>query len=351
MKQHTKLFLCVLVALAWLFDSGESAASLAFLHLLAGLISGGAGLIGGLSQMSAAERAQLLREKGVKEWLDINIPNPEEQKLALEKFVVAGELSPHLETAVKQDPSAFEAISEDPGLRASKLRALRSLESLGTGEATFADKAAQEEALIDQAARSRGNQKAIMSSLASRGQLGTGLELASRMDQNQADADMGAKTTLGLEANRRANALKAIQGAGSLAGDMADDDYRISSDAARAKDAISNFNATNLQNVNSANTRALNSADQWNLTNRQDISNKNTAQNNYEQQYNKELLQKEFENKAKRAAGVSGQYGDAADSAVKAGDSAAKFWGGLAGTLPKVIDAAGNYGDDEDDEK
>lgn len=308
------------------------------------------GIFGGSKKASAEDRAIALKEKGIQEWLDLVIPDPEEQKLALKEFVLTGTLTPAFEKAIKQNPSAFEKVVQDADLRQSRLRSLRSLESIGTGEGTFEDKAAQAKAGIDSAAQARGNQKAIMGNLASRGQLGSGLELAARMDQAQADADAAANTSLNLEAQRKANALRAIQGAGDLAGDIADDDYKVASDAARAKDTISAFNTQNLRDVNAANTRAVNDARRFNLENSQDVSNRNTAQSNFEQQYNKELKQKEFENKAKRAAGVADQYGGAASQASEMGKSAAEYWGNIAGTIPKVFSAASAKKKKKDDE-
>jgi hypothetical protein len=310
------------------------------------------GVAGAIANSNAANRADMLRNEAIKKWLSVNIPDPEKQKLALQQFVVAGKLTPELEQAIKQDPSAWQGVVQDQGLKQSQLRSLRSLEDLGSGKETFDDQAAHENAMIDEAAAERGHQKAITSSLAQRGQLGTGLELTARMGQQQADADTAAKTALGLEAGRRANALKAIQGAGVLAGQMSQQDLALKGEKANAADTISRFNTENLRDVNAANAHAKNAAQQFNLTNQQGIANKNTALNNYEQQYNKELQQQQFEDQAKVAAGETGQYNAAAAGATEAGKNAASFWGNIAGQAPKLINAAGNYfGDDEEEKK
>lgn len=320
-------------------------------------IGGGAvltGVLGFLSNKSAQDRAEALQDKSFKEWLSVNIPDPRDQKLALEQFVVTGKLTPQLETAIKQDPSAFEKVNANAQLKASRMRSLKSLEDLGTGAETFQDKAAQQKALIDSAAKSRGEQQAITSSLGQRGQLGTGLELTARMSGAQAAGDRNASNALDIESQRRARAFKAIESAGNLAGQMSNDDLKLQSDKARASDAISNFNTRNMQDVLSRNVNTSNKAQEYNLNNEQDISNKNTSMRNYEQEKNKNLFQQEFENKAKRAAGITGQYDKGADRAIQSGQSAAQFWGSLAGNIPKAVTAVGQYKDEskpDEDEK
>jgi hypothetical protein len=313
------------------------------------------GVAGAISRSSANARADMLRNEALQKWLQVHIPDPEQQKLALQQFVVAGKLTPELEQAIKQEPSAWQGVVQDQGLKQSRLRSLSSLEDLGSGKETFGDQAARESALIDEAAQQRGHQKAIVSSLAQRGQLGSGLELSARMSQNQADSDQAAKTGLGLEAERRANALKALEGAGTLAGQMSQEDLALKGQQANAADAITRFNTQNLRDVNTANVRAKNAAQQFNLQNTQDIANKNTALNNYQEQYNKQLQQQKFENEAKVAAGETGQYNAAATGAENAGKDAASFWGNIAGQGPKLVSAFADYSgkkkDNEDDDE
>jgi hypothetical protein len=300
-----------------------------------------------MSKKSAQDRAEALQDRNFQEWLKLNIPDPGLQALALKEFVTNGKLIPELEQAIKQDPSAFEKIVENTRLKESRMRSLRSLEDLGSGEETFEDKAALQSALIQSGAKARGKQAAIVSDFAQRGQGGSGLELAARMDQAQADADAAGRDALSIERDRRGRALRAIESAGSLAGEMSDDDYRMQSDKARAADEISRFNARNLQDVLSRNTQAKNQAAKFNLEREQEVSDKNIALRNYEQEHNKNLIQQRFDNEVKVAAGKGGQYAAAAAQANKAGDSAAQFWGNLAGNIPKVATAFSRNSDDD----
>lgn len=320
--------------------------------IIAGAVASGvSGLVGHLSNMSAQERAQAIQEKGVQEWLKLNIPDPAAQKLALEKFVSAGELIPQLEAPLKNAETEFKKIQSDPRLKEARMRSLGSLEEQGYGGEQVQDAAAREKAIIESGAANRGHQQAIVSDLGRRGQLGGGLELTARLDAQQADADRLANQSLGLESDRRNRALNAISGAGDLAGKIQSQDYAEQSDAAKAADAINLFNTSNFQNVSNRNTDRANSANQWNLTNAQDIANNNTKTANFEQQYNKELNQQRFENEAKKTAGITGQYGQQAAGQVAAGQGAAQMWGGIASGAGQLGIGAAKYMQDEKDKE
>lgn len=347
-----KYLIAIAWVLTWVFHT-ESHAQMAFLPLLiGGLVSLGTGLAGHLSQMSAEERAQALQEKGVQEWLKTQIPDPDKLKLALENFVVAGKLSPEMEGAFQTADTELKKIQVDPKLRQSRMRALGALEEKGYGGESLEDRAAQQGALIESGAANRGRQEAVIGDLARRGQLGGGQELSARMDAAQAEGDRLAGTSANLESERRRRAYEALLGAGDLAGKIEGDEYNMKSDAAKAADTINMFNTTNKQAVSGRNVDRTNNAAQWNLTNEQDIANKNTAKNNFEQQYNKELYQQQFDNQAKKAAGLAGQYGQQADSAVRSGQSAANMWGKLGTSAAGLGAAAYRYGQkkDEDDD-
>jgi hypothetical protein len=330
----------------------NSHASLAFLPLLiGGLASLGSGIAGALSQASAADRAAMLQEKGMKEWFDINIPDPNQRRLALDRFVQAGELHPSLEESVKAEGSEFNKVTQDPALRNSRLRALSALEEQGYGGEQVQDAAARNKAIIESGAANRGRQQAIVGDLDRRGQLGSGLELSARLDAAQAEGDRLASQGLDLEAQRRQRMLAAMEGAGNLAGDIQGQDYQMQADRAKANDAINLFNTQNMIGLNQRNVDRTNDANQYNLGVKQDVANRNTGVANYEQEFNKNLLQQDFENRAKKAAGVSGQYGQMANQANQQGQNAANMWGGIAsgvGTLAQGFMGQQNKKEDRD---
>lgn len=340
MKMRDKIFWS-LSAVGWvgtlLFPS-DSHSSLAFLPLLiGGLAALGSGIAGAISNASAADRAAMLQEKGMKEWFNLNIPDPRERELALQKFVQAGELHPALEQSVKTEESKFNGITQDPHLRESRMRSLAALEQQSYGGEQVQDAAARQKALIESGASNRGHQLAITGDLARRGQLGSGLELAARQNAAQAEGDRLANNSLDIEAQRRQRMLQAMEGAGSLAGNIQGQDFDMAAAKAKANDAINMFNTQNLIGMNQRNIDRGNDATKYNLSTKQDVANRNVGLNNYQQEYNKNLLQQDFENRAKRAAGLSGQYGQQAQQVTQQGQNAAKMWGGVASGAGNAI--------------
>lgn len=300
------------------------------------LASGAAGVAGALSNASAQQRAQLLQQEGVQQWLDVNIPDPATQKLALQQYVQTGTLHPTVEKALSSSDSEFKKIATDPALKDSRTRALASLENTGYGGETTQDAAARQQASIDSGAKNRGEQQSIISNLQQRGQAGGGLELQARLGAQQGNADQLAKSSLQQESDRRNRALQAIQGAGSLAGDIQNQSFNQQAQQAKALDAINLFNTQNAQGVNTRNAAAATAANLYNQQNAQNISNQNTQTNNYQQQYNSQLQQQQFQDQAAKAAGVSGQYNTQAQGALNAGAQQAQMFGNVASGLGNV---------------
>lgn len=306
------------------------------------LIAGG---IGAIQNASAQDRAAMLQNKAVQQWLDVNIPNPNEQKVALQRFVQQGELHPAIEQGLKQAQTELSKITPDAGLRDTRLRALSALEQQGYGGEQVQDAAARQKGLIEAGAANRGHQQAIVSDLARRGQLGSGLELSSRLQTAQGDADRNASNALDIEGQRRNRMLQSIEAAGGLAGDIQNQDYSMASNRAKAQDAINAFNTQNLIGTNQRNIDRSNAAQKYNLGLKQDIADQNTNVANQEQQYNKNVLQQNFQNQATKAAGMAGQFGQQANLAAQQGANNAALWGGIAsasGTIGQGVQNQNN---------
>jgi len=106
---------------------------------LGGLALAGAGQAAASSDRNAQLSAS---QNALKSWLDVNVPDPAQQRVILQQFQQTGTLSPQIEQAIKQDPSAFNKITLDPRLQESQMRALGSLEDLGNkGGQTLNDQA------------------------------------------------------------------------------------------------------------------------------------------------------------------------------------------------------------------
>lgn len=300
------------------------------------VVAGGAAVLGGIANFfankSAQERAQMLQDKGLQQWLSIHIPDPAQQQIALQKFVVQGVLDPKLEQAIQADPSAFTKIIDNQKYVAAQDRALGELEDIGhSGGLRLQDKAGLQDARMHAQVDDRAGRNAIAADMARKGQGGSGFEVAAQLQGQSAVADREGNASLKIAADAQDRALKSIEDAGSLAGQYQTQGFNRNSARAAAEDKINLFNTNNLQDVQQRNVGQVNHAAEMNLAQKQKTADQNTTQSNYEQEYNKKLAQQKFENDAKVAAGASGQYGAMANNAVKQGESEGNFYSNMAG--------------------
>jgi len=305
----------------------------------------GASVLGGMigAAESAADREQALKmhQDAIKAWLDLQVPNPVQQKLLLERYIQTGRLTPELEQQVQQDASQFEQIKTDPRFKEAQLQALGQMQEIGKGGLTLSDRAANEKALSDIEAQDRGRREAILQQYGARGLGGSGLELQAQMMAQQQATNRASQQQLDMLGSARDRALNAIIQSGDLGGKLRGQEFDEQSKVAAARDAINRFNTQNKQDVLSRNVGIKNAAQQYNLDRQQQIANANVELGNKEQQYNKELLQQQFQNKAQIAAGKSGQYRLSADALNQSADRTANKWAGIGDAVNKGFSTIG----------
>lgn len=310
--------------------------------LAIGLIGSAAGGVAGRA-LSAGDRQKALEQNqdAIQQWLDVNVPDPATQKVALQKFVQSGEFVPELEKPLKMEQTKFQDIVTDPRLKESQNRALSSLENLGyNGGFDLTDEANLQKGITDTNTAERGSREAILANMAARGMGGSGVELAAQLNNSQASANRVGQQELDTAAARRKRALDSIMGAGSLAGNLRSQDYQQQSDLAKAEDAINQFNTTNAQSVGARNTAAKNQGQIYNLDTKQRVSDNNTNLANQEEMYNKNLTQQQYENELRKAAGTSGQYGQLASTYNNQAQQTQNMFGGIGSGISQ---AAGSY--------
>lgn len=302
------------------------------------LIAGGAAALAGgvgsyLANMSAADRAAALQDKQLQEWIKINIPDPKEQELALEKFVSQGKLVPQLEQAIKQQPTEFSKITQGVQERAAQNRALQELQNIGnSGGLRLQDKAALQEAQMASTNRARGDRMAIEADMARRGMGSSGFALQSQLGAQQADADRNARSSLTAAASAQDRALQALIQGGQLGTQMRSQGFQEQSAKAQAQDAINRFNSGNLQDVQSRNIASQNAAQAANLAAAQQLSNMNTNLSNDQQKFNNSLIQQRFENEMAIARGKQGVLGGQAQAELARGQQTGNFFQNLGQT-------------------
>lgn len=168
------------------------------------------------------------------------------------------DILPQLDRVIAQevDKTALGDIREDDSLRATQKQAIDALmQTYETGGNTPADMAAMQLANDAVARQSQGAQAGLEQSMAQRGAANSPLAYALRQ---QAAGDR--LSTLGGMArsnavDARQRALQAlVQGAG-LSGDVRDADYSRAANAARAQDALNQFNASARERAANANNQ------------------------------------------------------------------------------------------------
>jgi hypothetical protein len=235
------------------------------------------------------------------------LPNIADSELQLQQLVQQGVLTPEEAQAIKMDSSAFNNIQTDPNLDKNQMDALLGLSEIAdSGGMTTMDKANLSRIANEEASRERGSREAILQNAQQRGLAGSGLELMSQMQNQQDAASRTAQRDLDVAGMAQQRALEALIQESQMAGNIQNQKFNQQAQIASANDAISKFNAQNSQNQINRNVDARNDAQTANLAAKQEIANANVGLNNQQQQYNKELLQRDFDNRMKRAQGSTG---------------------------------------------
>ena len=297
----------------------------------------GASAISSLAGMFGGNDADKYIEQAIQELIKVKIPDPEQQKLALERYRSAGVLSPELEHAIKSDPTAFEQVVQNQKYAQAQDRALSQLQSLGEeGGLSLSDRADIQEQVIANANKDKANRDAITDEMDRRGQLGSGMALQAQLGGAQAAGDRDAQIRMRSLAGAQDRALQSIMGAGELAGNLQSQDYQRKSDLASARDRINQFNTQNAQSVQQRNVGYRNAAAASNLDNQQRLMNANVDIGNQEQTHNRGLAQQQFENEMQVAGAKANAYAGAANQSNQNAAQTRQTWGAVGSGLGQI---------------
>lgn len=238
---------------------------------------------------------------------DIQSPSLEQLEVQLQQLVEQGVLTPEEASTVKQDSSAMNGITLDPGLKRQQMDALSGLTEISdAGGMTDMDKANLSRISNEENSQARGQREAILQNAQSRGLGGSGLELMSQMTNQQDAATRKSQRDLDVAGMAQERALDALMQGGQLAGDISAQDFGQQAQIAGANDAISRFNAQNQQNQINLNTGARNDAQAANLANKQRVADANVGLKNQEKLQNVGNRQTVFDNEIKKRSGQAG---------------------------------------------
>lgn len=260
-----------------------------------------------------------------------NVSLPELQRINPELYKAVTQITPEMEQNVVLGTSATDGISLDPRYKQAQMQALSKLMDITSNSGQDAQSKADNARLQnDINTNLQGNTAAIQQNMATRGLSGGLSELVSKQMATQQAANRQAQMGMDINAQAQQRALQALMNQSNVANQMSTTDFNQQNTKAQAQDAISRFNAQNLQNVNSANTQAKNQAQQSNATNAQNIANKNTDLTNKAYEWNTNgIAQQNFDNAMSKASGVSKQYNNVGISQDKARDENSQLWGNL----------------------
>lgn len=297
------------------------------LAALASLANVGGGILGNLFSGGDREEQEKLLKANQALYNSLQAPTLEQLKVApLPEFKVAGELTPDMVETVSLAPSQMSKVSTDPILRKAQMASLEKLTQIGNEGLTAQDKMVLEQATRKAAQENKSNQESILQNMASRGQGGSGAELAAKLSSSQATADRANQESLAVAAQAQQRALDAMTRSGTLGGEIRTQDFNQQSAIAQAQDSINRFNAANSQDVALKNIAARNAAQEANLRNKQSVSDANIGAEQKRIYHNTALPMSVFEANLKRAEAVSGANTKAGNFYKDRADKTAEQW-------------------------
>lgn len=297
-------------------------------------------VLAGREAQAGAAAQRRAAEANREAFQNIPIPTLEEQKIILQNPELMGQYTPEQQEAMQLNVSAMEGVSADQGTIEAQKKALEGISEVAEGGYTEADKATAREINREVNQQAQARQKAILNEMASRGVLGSGAELAAKLQGEQQSIEQASRAGENLTQQAQARALAALGQQGQLAGQMRTQQFGEQADIARARDAINQFNLQNRQNIASQNVGERNRAQLLNLQQRQSLEDQRAALANQQEMHNKQLLQTQFANRrglTSDIAGANAQVG-AAENAAAQGRAAmyqgiGSAFGGLMGSM------------------
>jgi hypothetical protein len=300
-------------------------------------------VIGNFASRGDRRAAEEAREKALAEIEAIGAGPDLAREILLDKFQVAGVLTPELERAVDKVSSEVSKIKEDPRFKEAQLKALSALQE--RGQLGFTPEERLEMMQQQRAAeREAGAQRAgIVEGLRARGLMDSGAGLRAQLQS--ADELAERQMMLGQQRSAQASqrALQSMVQAGDVAGRVRAQDFDVERTRAGAEDEMNRFNVANRMAQEQRRVAMENQARQFNLSNQQAIMNMNTQMINAELQRQREAEQRMYQNKLTVVGMRAGTYGAQADQATQRAGTTQQAWSQAGQAIGQGIGAYGQY--------
>jgi G:T/U-mismatch repair DNA glycosylase len=294
------------------------------------------GLFGSRSAKKQARAAADARAAALAEYAKVVLPGISEQELDLILPELQGEINPELnQIETLQDSQQIQ----DPAIKEMQMKALEDMAGISKGGLREEDMAAFREMRRNVESENQANQEKILQDMQRRGTMGSGMELAAKLQANQAATDRMSAGGDRLAQEAATRALQALTQTSNMGGQLTDQNFREQS----AKDAINQFNTRNRQDVGNANVSAKNAAQSANLAARQNLADQRVNMQNQQQQYNKGLIQQNYNNQMGMASAKAGQYAGVAQASDQAASNAAQSGAQLGAGVGSAFAGMMNY--------
>lgn len=272
------------------------------------------GILGGQKAKPIYGQADALNQQAYQQLANVGLPDIEQQRVQYTPYEYLGGYDPLLQQAIEQQQSGMLDIQTDPRLAQAQMQALETLTQLGQTPFTSIERAQLNNLRREASGLEQARQEQILQSLASRGMLGSGSELAARLSSSQSATERQSAEADRLASMAQQRALQAIAGAGSLGGNIRSQQFGEEEAKAQAQDAINRFNIANRRDIEGANVDVRNKALQEATAARQRIAEQNVATRNLQEEKNKALYQQQFDNAIRRATGQATALGNQAQA-------------------------------------
>ena len=292
----------------------------------AGIVSN---IIGGIagSQAGAGDRAAGTNavNQAYQQLAAVGLPPNMAKPIIYQQFQQKGILTPELEQTINQHPSLAATATGSDQANKAQMQALQILQQTGQTGMTPQSQAALNQIRQQVSADTNAKQQAIQQQFAARGEGGSGAQLIGQLQAAQSGANQESTAGDQVGAMASQNALQAIGQAGTLGGQIQNQQFGEQFQKGQAQDVINQFNAQNQVNQQMRNVGSQNQAQAANLGNAQQLSNANTQQANQELLRQNQAQNQQYLETLSRAQAIdqganqyAGQMNDAGSAASQA---------------------------------
>ena len=303
-------------------------------------------VIGGVmgAQKSAGDReaARQAAQDAYTEIKKLNAPPDQSKAILIKHLESAGVYTPETEKTIN---ASFQQIQQSPQGQAALKAQMGGLQMLQDRAATgfsAEDRASLNQIRQQAATDQQGKLDAIKQNMASRGQSGSGSELAQQLSAASASGADESSNADKVAAQAQQSALQAAVQSGQLGGQIGAQQFSQQQANTGITNAEQQFNTQNSIARQQRNVANSNQAQQENLSNAQRISDTNTGLTNAESLRQSTAQRQYWQDQAQLAQIKSNALNGQAQTLNGQADSTAKMYQGIGSGAAAGLGAAGN---------